>query len=93
MGAAQNYYSHNSSDTLLFDATIKISTDTIPDTLYIGDCGLDIHFQSDMSHGNLYLDSLGRPRNSIITFCPTSINNQILFNFNHFDLELSLIHI
>ncbi len=76
-------------DTIKTDAILKMPTDTIPDTVYIADCGLDIQFQSDMTPGGvLYKDIFAnRPRNSIVTICPPDASNHLLFSFDHFDLE------
>ena len=76
-----------SLDTLRTDAVVHISTDTIPDTVIISDCDLNIRFQSDRSYGLLYKDSINSPRNSIITFCPPNGNSHLTFNFNSFGLD------
>jgi len=73
-------------DTLRTDAIVKISIDSIPDTIVISDCNLDIRFQSDMTEGIQYSDSLGKPRNSLITFCPPDGNNNLIFTFDKLGL-------
>ena len=74
-------------DTLRMDTIIRISTDTIPDTVVIADCGLNIRFQDDNSYGPQYEDNLGKPRNSIISFCPPDGNSHLTFNYTAFSLE------
>ena len=74
-------------DTLRMDTIIRIATDTIPDTVVIADCGLNIRFQDDNSFGSQYKDNLGEPRNSILTFCPPDGNSNLTFNFSAFSLE------
>ena len=74
-------------DTLRMDTIIRISTDTIPDTVVIADCGLNIRFQDDNTYGPQYEDNLGKPRNSIISFCPPDGNSHLTFNFSAFSLE------
>ena len=87
--AQQVFTGDHLPDTVKTDAILKMPTDTIPDTVYIADCGLDIQFQSDMSPGGiLYRDTFNnRPRNSILTICPNNSSNHLLFSFDHFDLE------
>ncbi len=73
-------------DTLRTDAIVKISIDSIPDTIVVADCNLDIRFQSDMTEGIQYSDSLGKPRNSLITFCPPNGNSNLIFTFEDLGL-------
>ena len=74
-------------DTLRMDTIIRIATDTIPDTIVIADCGLNIRFQDDNTYGPQYEDNAGKPRNSIISFCPPDGNSHLTFNFSAFSLE------
>lgn len=74
-------------DTLRTDAIVTISIDSIPDVFVISDCDLDIRFQSDMTEGILYSDSLGKPRNNLITFCPPDGNSNLIFTFDKLGLD------